>query len=92
MGKLEIKEVTAAVVALLVGEWDPLVIGDHPNAPRRYRPYADTIVTMLYSEGTCEEKIARYLESIRIDDLGLNPDLDQSKEVAKKIAALVTSS
>ena len=92
MGKLEIKEITTAVVALLVSEWDPLVINDHPNAPRRYSPYAQTIVTMLYSDGTCEEKIAQYLESIRIDDLGLNPDFEQSKDVAKKITALVTSS
>lgn len=92
MGKLEIKEITTAVVALLVSEWDPLVIAEHPTARRRYAPYADTVVAMLYNGETCEEKIAQYLESIRIDDLGLNPDFDQSKDVAKKISALVTSS
>lgn len=92
MGKFEINQITAAVIAILVSEWDPLVINEHPNAPKRYAPYANTIVTMLYSEGCCEEKIAQYLETIRIDDMGLNPDFKESKDVAKKISELVTSS
>lgn len=72
---------------ILMNDWDPIGVKNNPNAKAEYDQYALRIVGMLYN-GTTQDSLTDYLESIVTEDLGLSPNKSLSIDISKKLLAL----
>lgn len=72
---------------ILMNDWDPIGVKNNPNAKAEYDEYALRIVGMLYN-GSNENKIVEYLNTVVTQDLGLPVNDGVSKMVSKKLVAL----
>jgi hypothetical protein len=66
---------TETVRAILLQDWDPLIVGDNPNLADEYDRYLPEIIRLLNSDCTIEQMEA-YLASIERDKMWL-PRLTQ---------------
>ena len=77
------KQLYKKVDEILWNDWDPIGIND--SAPRdEYQGYVPGIYKMLIDNKT-EVEIAKRLNDIAINSMGLNGDLEHCKTVAKKL-------
>jgi hypothetical protein len=77
------------VQAILRDHWDPIGLGGYP--PDEYHTYADKAYVMLMYDNASAEEIARYLEWVETDYMGLSAGSSsrlQSVKTAKMIFAL----
>lgn len=70
-----------------MNHWDPIGVKNNPNAKAEYDQYALRIVGMLYN-GTTQDKLVEYLESIVTEDLGLSANKTLSIDISKRLLAL----
>ena len=65
----------AGIRKLLMERWDPIGVGDMPEAAGEYDSYVGTIGRML-REGAKSEELSAYLTRVRTERMGLNhPDI-----------------
>jgi hypothetical protein len=72
--------------ALLLEEWDPIGVGDLPEAANEYDSYALPLATKLREGGT-ETDVFEYLVSARVSNIGLLRDDPVDHRVAQTIVA-----
>ena len=65
----------AGVRKLLMERWDPIGVGDMPEAADEYDSYVGTVGRML-REGATPEELSAYLTQVRTETMGLDhPDI-----------------
>jgi hypothetical protein len=69
---------------LLLREWDPIGVGDAPEAADEYDSYLGQIAERLRS-GTSAEDLAAYLNVLSGEPMGLDPNPDANLHAARKI-------
>ena len=69
---------------ILVADWDPIGVGDVPQARDEYDEYLPPLLGMLAS-GTSVRKLSSYLLKIERDSLGLEGDPDRANRVATRL-------
>jgi hypothetical protein len=62
--------------------WDPIGVSDSPYARDEYWSYLPHVFGLLV-EGASDAEIAECLVSVAADSIGLTPDHEKAKEVAK---------
>jgi hypothetical protein len=80
---------TKAVCAMLLADWDPIGIRDEPKAQDEYDDYAPAIAQLLRS-GADAERIAAHLVHIQTDEMCLPPDQARAQRAAEKLLSLMT--
>ena len=78
------KQMIDAISEVLHYVWDPIDIHGIPQARDEYEGYVGPLFTML-STGATEEQIAKYLETIADQRMGLPNRKERSKEAASVI-------
>lgn len=76
----------ARVRAILRDHWDPIGLGGNP--PDEYHAYADKAYVMLMYDNASVDQIARYLDWVAADYMGLGAGSADSAGVAQMIVAL----
>jgi hypothetical protein len=71
----------------LLQEWDPIGIGDDPDAANEYDAYAGQVFSSLQGGGTAAS-IRDYLDWVEAEQMGLSVRSRRTEEVAGKIASL----
>jgi hypothetical protein len=69
---------------LLLEQWDPIGVGDAPEAADEYDSYMGQIAELLRS-GKSAEDVAAYLNVVSGDRMGIDPDPDANLDAARKI-------
>ena len=73
-----------ALRRVLLEEWDPLFIGDVPEAHDEYDSYVGEVGRML-REGATQSDIESYLSRVRTEFIGLPPDLSRDRRAATAV-------
>ncbi len=89
MGKY--KALAAAVHEIFIRDWDPIGVGDHPQAQDEYDSYIPVVVKMLLEDADAY-RIAKHLTQLETVSMGLScQDSDKhNRQVAEKLVQLVT--
>ena len=66
---------------LLINEWDPIGVGDEPEAQDEYDCYIPGIIKKLQSSAD-SFKLTEYLQNIETVNMGLAPTPKRNKSVA----------
>ena len=74
---------------ILLRDWDPIGIGDIPEAADEYDHYADKVHVMLIDEDASSEAIAAYLDRIAIDHMGFRGTSQGTAACKRAAEALV---
>ena len=82
--KYESRRIRVEIRRVLLQRWDPIGIGDEPNAQNEYDGYLGGIYELLVG-GASDKQISDYLARIVEERMGLHP---QSKTSEKTIRAL----
>lgn len=69
---------------LLMDEWDPLGVGDVPEAQDEYDAYVGQVGCILL-EGATQRGIERYLSLVRTELIGLPPDPPRDRRAAAAV-------
>ena len=77
-----------AIHDILIHEWDPIGVGDVPQAQDEYDSYIPTIYRLL-SEGADEHKIAQHLEKLETVSMGLRSGGDHNRTIARRLREAV---
>jgi len=83
------EELTEGVREILLHDWDPIGIADHPLAHDEYDSYAPKIAGMLW-HGHDLYKIADHLHKIATTAMGLPGNIANEKLVAAKLLLLIS--
>lgn len=86
---LEYRVAVNAIHAILIREWDPIGVSDEPNAQGEYDSYIPLIYRLL-KDGVADELVARYLQHIEVDLIGVLPRPDRNLEIAKRLRQSVS--
>ncbi len=78
--KFQSRENRAVVDELLMKQWDPIGVGEDPDAAGEYTNYANRAYVMLMDEDADVDEIARYLDWIATVYMGL-PGFPHQKSV-----------
>lgn len=78
------------VRAILLYEWDPIGVGDLPEAYDEYDSYVSDICEMIRS-GMDEDSIFIYLNKIEEEHMALLPNTKKNSDVACRIRCLCNS-
>jgi hypothetical protein len=81
---LEYRVAFKTIHDILIQEWDPIGVCDEPKAQDEYDSYIPPIYRLL-TEVVSVETLARYLERIETDWLGLSPRPIRNLEIAKRL-------
>jgi len=81
---LEYRLAFKAIHDVLISEWDPIGVGDEPLAQDEYDSYIPVIYRLI-SEGVDDLTIARHLEQIETESMGLSPSGDRNMQVARRL-------
>ncbi len=68
---LEYRRAFKAIHDVLIKEWDPIGVGDEPNAQDEYDDYIPVIYRLL-SERRIDAEVARHLDLIETESIGLS--------------------
>jgi hypothetical protein len=79
------REGAAELNELLLSEWDPIGVGDVPEARNEYSSYAGSLARLL-REGADVEALQAELSSA-LDHMGLEPSGEREGRVAERIAS-----
>ena len=85
------KETQERIRQVLLHEWDPIGVGDIPEAQDEYDSYVGGIYRLLAS-GASEYQIIERLYNIETVSMGLNGNREALGGVAEKLAKLDVSS
>jgi hypothetical protein len=77
-------DLTNAVREILLADWDPIGVGDVPQAADEYDDYALRIARML-AGGTSVAELSGYLLEIETDTLGLKGDPARATRAAERL-------
>jgi len=69
---------------VLIREWDPIGVGKMPQTQDEYDSYIPVIYRLL-AEGADDNSIARHLESIETDAMGLRSQGEKNMLIAKRL-------
>jgi hypothetical protein len=70
-----------AIKSLFLHEWDPIGVADAPEAADEYDNYALRVFTMLH-QGKTADDIAKYLEWVETDYMGLSATSGRGGRIA----------
>jgi hypothetical protein len=73
-----------AIHAVLIDEWDPIGVGDIPEAQDEYDSYIPAIYRLLTEESDFAT-IASHLDRIQIHAMGLYTGGEKTLEIAKRL-------
>ena len=62
--------------------WDPIGVAGTPGARDEYRSYVSKVLTLVRDEAP-PEKIAKHLNNLEANSMGLTPNEDRAIETAK---------
>lgn len=71
---------------LVMREWDPIGVSDIPEANTEYDGYLGRIAAQL-RRGANTGEIAKFLDSVRTESMGLRPDPDVDLRVSRMIVS-----
>jgi hypothetical protein len=80
----------AVVREVLMQEWDPIGVGNHPGAEDEYDSYVGEVYVMLMDEES-KQAIVEYFMDIAVGHMGLTPSADlvaRSERAAEKLVTL----
>lgn len=80
------KDPTERVRAILLSDWDPLIVGDNPRLSDEYDDYIPAILQLLESHCTVEQ-LEQHLIWIEREDMGLPRVSDGISQAAKNLLA-----
>ena len=69
---------------MLWNSWDPIGVNDAEAARDEYQGYIGGVFRLL-EDGAAEQQIAKHLNQIETDNMGLTGDLLRCGEVARKL-------
>jgi len=75
------------VSGVLRHEWDPIGVGESPEAAHEYDGYAQAIVGMLRKHSTRSDVFA-YLWWAETENMGLDGDREKTEQIAERLAGL----
>ena len=75
------------VKMILLKEWDPIGVGDSPEADDEYDSYVQDVSRMLREEKTVDE-LYDYLRWIEVEHIGLDGDEVHTRTVAHRLMNL----
>lgn len=84
------REIREKIRQVLLHEWDPIGVGDTPEAQDEYDSYVGGVYRLLAS-GASEYRIIEHLYNIETVSMGLNGNREGLKGVAEKLARLDVS-
>jgi hypothetical protein len=73
---------------VLLQDWDPIGVGDIPEAQDEYNLYIEDICKML-SAGQSSSDVYGYLRWIEIERMGLDGNELLTQQIAKKLVGLL---
>jgi hypothetical protein len=76
----------AMVRELFMREWDPIGVGDVPEAQDEYDAYSSKAYVMVMHDSASVEQVADYLYMIETEHMGLGGSAG-AKDRARKVAA-----
>lgn len=79
------------VKRLLLKDWDPIGVGDSPEADDEYDSYVEDISRMLREEKTVDE-LYDYLRWIEVEHIGLDGDEVHTRTIADRLINLYKTS
>lgn len=82
------KSLHQAIHKALIEEWDPIGVGDVPEAQDEYDSYIPTIYKMLISRQSKHE-VFEYLWWLEVEHMGLNGDRQRTEAFAERLLNLV---
>jgi hypothetical protein len=80
-------ELYLAIDELLLNEWDPIGISGIEEAKDEYHAYLPQVFKMVMADATKAE-IAKYLNTVVTERIGLQSDLRHSTNIAEKALSL----
>ena len=75
------------ISAVLRDEWDPIGVGESPEAAHEYDGYAQAIFGMLQKQPTRPDIFA-YLWWAETENMGLDGDKQKTEQIAERLASL----
>ncbi|WP_433705969.1 hypothetical protein [Paraburkholderia sacchari] len=75
------------VKMVLLKEWDPIGVGDSPEADDEYDSYVQDVSRMLREEKTVDE-LYDYLRWLEVEHIGLDGDEVHTRTVAHRLMNL----
>jgi len=83
---VEHSQIPANLLAQRVGEvlhyvWDPIGVSGTPQARNEYDMYVLSVVSLLENRASASD-IAKHLNSIAVDQMGLQSNLEHANQVA----------
>jgi hypothetical protein len=72
---------------ILLHEWDPIGVGEMPEAQDEYDSYVPTIYSMLISHKPLNE-VFNYLLWLEAEHMGLTADRQRTQSIAEKLVGL----
>ncbi|MGF6604530.1 hypothetical protein P3T23_009286 [Paraburkholderia sp. GAS448] len=76
------------VKTILLKEWDPIGVGDSPEADDEYDSYVPYVSQMIREQKTVDE-LYDYLRWIEVERIGLDGDEAHSRSIANKLKKLL---
>lgn len=73
---------------VLLKEWDPIGIGDDPQAQNEYNSYVFPVLDLLISENS-EQNLFKFLWWVETDYMGLPGDESHTKAIVKRLISLI---
>ena len=80
----EQKLVYKKIDELLWFEWDPIGVNDIEEVRDEYQSYTPQIFSLKIN-GADKETIAKYLNKIATDNMGLEGNIDHCREISDKV-------
>ena len=78
------QELADAIDKILWEDWDPIGVNDQPSARDEYSGYVAEVFSLALANSPVEE-IAKRLNLISNNTIGVGENIDHSKMVARKI-------
>lgn len=81
------REIQAAIREILLREWDPIGVGDAPQAQDEYDGYVGGVYRLL-AKGPSADEVANHLAHIERESMGLSTDASSLGDVSKHLVNL----
>ena len=86
--KQRAKEIQDQIRSILLTDWDPIGVGEIPEAADEYDGYVGGIYRLLNAHASVDD-VARHLHEIVISSIGLSSrGIEDHRDVAEKLCAL----
>lgn len=74
--------------SILIKDWDPIGVGDIPEAQDEYDLYVEDLCKLLRA-GQTSSNVYGFLRWIEIERMGLDGNESLTQQIAKKLVALL---